>query len=61
MRNENCNVGGEQSGHIILTDYVTTGDGLIAALQILSLLKNSNKKLVRFPMFLNQYLRLLKI
>lgn len=45
MRNENCNVGGEQSGHIILTDYVTTGDGLIAALQILSLLKNSNKKI----------------
>ena len=30
------NVGGEQSGHIILTDYVTTGDGLIAALQVLA-------------------------
>ena len=32
------NVGGEQSGHIILTDYATTGDGLIAALQVLAVL-----------------------
>jgi phosphoglucosamine mutase len=29
-------VGGEQSGHVVLTDYVTTGDGLIAALQVLA-------------------------
>ena len=35
MRKKGCNVGGEQSGHIILTDYNTTGDGLIAALQLL--------------------------
>ena len=31
-----CNLGGEQSGHIILGDYCTTGDGLMAALQVLS-------------------------
>lgn len=37
------NVGGEQSGHVILPDHGTTGDGLIAALQILSLLKQSQK------------------
>jgi phosphoglucosamine mutase len=36
MRAGGYNVGGEQSGHIILTDYGTTGDGLVAALQILS-------------------------
>ncbi len=36
MRERGCNVGGEQSGHIILTDYATTGDGLIAALQVLA-------------------------
>ncbi len=36
MRAEGCNIGGEQSGHIILTDHVTTGDGLLAALQVLA-------------------------
>jgi phosphoglucosamine mutase len=38
-------VGGEQSGHIILRDYSTTGDGLIAALQILRVMKTANKAL----------------
>src|SRR6266571_5522982 len=36
MRALSCNLGGEQSGHIILSDYATTGDGLIAALQVLA-------------------------
>jgi phosphoglucosamine mutase len=38
MREGGYNIGGEQSGHIILTDYSTTGDGLVAALQILAAL-----------------------
>ena len=38
MREKGYNVGGEPSGHIILSDYSTTGDGLIAALQVLSVL-----------------------
>jgi phosphoglucosamine mutase len=43
MRAGGYNVGGEQSGHIILTDYATTGDGLIAALQILAELVATGK------------------
>ena len=38
MRASGCNVGGEQSGHIILTDHSTTGDGLVAGLQVLAAL-----------------------
>ena len=36
MRARGCNVGGEQSGHIILADHATTGDGLVAGLQVLA-------------------------
>ncbi|MEJ1158144.1 phosphoglucosamine mutase [Prosthecomicrobium sp. N25] len=39
MRERGFNVGGEQSGHIVLSDYTTTGDGLVAALQVLSVVK----------------------
>ncbi|MBO1328863.1 phosphoglucosamine mutase [Acetobacter suratthaniensis] len=38
MRERGANVGGEQSGHMVLTDFATTGDGLIAALQVLAVL-----------------------
>ncbi|MES2905330.1 MAG: phosphoglucosamine mutase [Pseudomonadota bacterium] len=44
MRERGCNVGGEQSGHIILTDHATTGDGLVAGLQILAAMVDSGKK-----------------
>ena len=43
MRASGANVGGEQSGHMILTDYATTGDGLIAALQVLAVLAEQNR------------------
>ncbi|CAN5362758.1 phosphoglucosamine mutase [soil metagenome] len=43
MRKSGFNVGGEQSGHIILSDYATTGDGLIAALQVLAELVTAGK------------------
>jgi phosphoglucosamine mutase len=43
MREMGCNVGGEQSGHIILSDYTTTGDGLIAALQALAVIMQSGR------------------
>ena len=43
MRQRRANVGGEQSGHIILTDHSTTGDGLVAGLQILASMVDSGK------------------
>ncbi len=44
MRSGGFNVGGEQSGHMIMLDHATTGDGTIAALQVLSALVQSGKK-----------------
>jgi phosphoglucosamine mutase len=43
MRKHGYNVGGEQSGHIVLSDFSTTGDGLIAALQILATVVQTEK------------------
>ena len=43
MRAGGYNVGGEQSGHIVLTDFATTGDGLIAALQVLAVVVQSSR------------------
>src|ERR1700754_3889505 len=43
MRRDGFNVGGEQSGHLIMSDYATTGDGLLAALQGLAELAESGK------------------
>ncbi|KAF0222490.1 MAG: phosphoglucosamine [Rhodospirillaceae bacterium] len=43
MRRDGFNVGGEQSGHIILSDHSTTGDGLVAALQVLAALVEAGK------------------
>ncbi|MEZ5668670.1 MAG: phosphoglucosamine mutase [Alphaproteobacteria bacterium] len=43
MRESGCNLGGEQSGHIILTDFATTGDGLMAGLQVLAALVDGGR------------------
>ncbi len=43
MRKNGCNFGGEQSGHIVISDYSTTGDGLVAALQVLAILCETKK------------------
>lgn len=45
MKNNEYNLGGEQSGHIIFLDYNTTGDGLLTGLQLVNILKITGKKL----------------
>ncbi|MEM7024171.1 MAG: phosphoglucosamine mutase [Pseudomonadota bacterium] len=48
MRSNGCNLGGEQSGHIVMTDFATTGDGLLAALQILAIMCRQEHPLSAF-------------
>jgi len=45
MMEKGLNVGGEQSGHVVLSDFSTTGDGLLAALQVLAVMVETGKKL----------------
>ena len=52
-------IGGEQSGHIIFTDYSTTGDGLITALQVLSSLRRSGRKASELTGLMTTYPQLL--
>jgi phosphoglucosamine mutase len=59
MLKDDLNFGGEQSGHIIVRDYGTTGDGLIAALQILRVMKAANKPLSELARCWTRYPQLL--
>jgi phosphoglucosamine mutase len=43
MRERGLNLGGEPSGHIIMSDYTTTGDGFVAALQVIAVVKKLNR------------------
>ncbi len=45
MRARGLNLGGEQSGHVIMTDYATTGDGLLAALQVAAVMRREGRPL----------------
>lgn len=47
MRRSGCNLGGEQSGHLVFLDHATTGDGIVAALQLLTLLRRNDTPLSR--------------
>lgn len=51
----NLNVGGEQSGHMIFRDFTTTGDGIISALQILRIMKQTGKPLSELKRCLKKY------
>ena len=55
MRKHGCSIGGEQSGHIIFMDYVTTGDGIITALHIMKLMQESSKSLCELAAFMTPF------
>ncbi len=60
MRKNKCNFGGEQSGHLVLADYSTTGDGLIASLQILSILIDQGKPISEISKIFKPYPQILQ-
>ena len=60
MRESGFNLGGEQSGHIILGDFATTGDGLIAALQMLAACREANKPVSEVARMFRPYPQILK-
>lgn len=55
MTREQSVLGGEQSGHIIFRDFTTTGDGIISALQVLRILKQSGKKMSELAKILERF------
>jgi phosphoglucosamine mutase len=62
MRRSGCNLGGEQSGHLVFIDHATTGDGIIAALQVLTIMRRTGTPLsklarvmTRIPQRLKNY------
>ncbi|MEI8139501.1 MAG: phosphoglucosamine mutase [bacterium] len=55
MRITGANVGGEKSGHVILMDYATTGDGIITALQILRLMRRQGATLAQLAECMQEY------
>lgn len=55
MRQHDLNLGGEQSGHLVFLDHMTTGDGIIAALQVLAILLEENKPLSELASIMKQY------
>lgn len=60
MRKKGLSLGGEQSGHIILSDYSTTGDGQLSAIQLLCALKASGKKLSELATVMTVYPQVIK-
>jgi phosphoglucosamine mutase len=52
---QHLNLGGEQSGHLVFRDFTTTGDGLIAALQIIGVMSGTGKPLSELRRILNKF------
>ncbi|MFB1052098.1 phosphoglucosamine mutase [Paraliobacillus sp. JSM ZJ581] len=60
MRKGGYNLGGEQSGHIIFLDYITTGDGMLTALQLVNVMKETGKKLSELASEMEKFPQVLK-
>lgn len=60
MRAHGFNLGGEQSGHMVMSDFATTGDGLIAALQVLSVIRDENRPVSEICRSFEPYPQILK-
>lgn len=60
MRRGGYNLGGEQSGHIIFLDYVTTGDGMLSALQLVNVMKETDKTLSELAGEMEKFPQVLK-
>ncbi len=59
MQAEGLNVGGEQSGHVILKDFNSTGDGLVTALELLRIMKETGEPLSKLRLGMRKYPQLL--
>lgn len=57
MLEDEYSIGGEQSGHIIFLDYNTTGDGILTALQLLSVIQRENRKLSQLAKVMKSFLK----
>jgi len=55
MRRGGYNLGGEQSGHVIFLDYITTGDGILTALQLVDTIKQAGKKLSELKTLMRKF------
>jgi len=55
MRKNDYNLGGEQSGHMVFLDFHTTGDGLLSAVQLLNVMKETGKKLSELAEEVTEY------
>ncbi len=60
MQKLGCNLGGEQSGHIVISDFNTTGDGLVAALQVLAVLTEKGRPVSNLFKLFEPYPQILK-
>jgi len=60
MRREGYSFGGEQSGHLIFLDHITTGDGILAALQLLAIMKKRGKPLSELATVMESFPQILK-